>query len=54
MAWATRYFAIEHLARAIRLSPIDPFMPQMQHGMAHAYFFADRYQQAISWAHGAD
>jgi TolB-like protein/class 3 adenylate cyclase/tetratricopeptide (TPR) repeat protein len=42
--------AIEHLARAIRLSPLDPIMPGFQIATAHAHFFAGRYDEASSWA----
>jgi TolB-like protein/Tfp pilus assembly protein PilF len=42
--------AIEHFAHAMRLSPIDPGLFGMQGGMAHAHFFADRYDEAASWA----
>ena len=42
--------AIERFARAMRLSPIDPFTCFMQDGMAHAHFFAGRYDEALSWA----
>jgi TolB-like protein len=42
--------AIEHLARAIRLSPLDPHMPWMQNATAHAHFVAGRYCEASSWA----
>ena len=62
LAWAWAYggwikiwlgepkVAIKRLARAMRLSPIDPLTPGFQHAMAHAYFFADRYDEASSWA----
>jgi TolB-like protein/Tfp pilus assembly protein PilF len=42
--------AIEHLARAMRLSPLDPFRYGMQAATALAEFFAGRYDQAMSWA----
>jgi len=42
--------AIEHLARAMRLSPLDPLIGQMQAETAHAHFFAGRYDEASSWA----
>ena len=42
--------AIEHLARAMRLSPIDPLIGRMQAATAHAHFFAGRYDMAASWA----
>jgi TolB-like protein/tetratricopeptide (TPR) repeat protein len=42
--------AIERLARAVRLSPLDPltFVAQTAHAMAH--FFAGRFDEALSWA----
>ncbi len=42
--------AIEHLARAMRLSPLDPFFGMMQSATAHAHFYAGRYDVASSWA----
>src|SRR6266508_4202598 len=42
--------AIEHLARAIRLSPLDPRVGLMQTAMAFAHFFAGRHDEASSWA----
>jgi tetratricopeptide (TPR) repeat protein len=43
--------AIEHLARAMRLSPLDPRMPWVQtNAIAHAHFVAGRYDEASSWA----
>jgi TolB-like protein len=42
--------AVAHLVHAMRLSPIDPLMPLMQMAMAHAHFFAGRYDDASSWA----
>jgi adenylate cyclase len=42
--------AIEHLARAMRLSPLDPLMPSLQATTAYAHFFAGRYDEASSWA----
>ena len=43
--------AIEHLARAMRLSPLDPYTNlRTQTGTAHAHFFAGRYDEASSWA----
>ena len=38
--------AIERFAHAMRLSPIDPRIFAMQEGMAHAHFFAGRYDEA--------
>jgi TolB-like protein/class 3 adenylate cyclase/Tfp pilus assembly protein PilF len=42
--------ALERVTRAIRLSPLDPYMPGMQNAMAHAHFFAGRYSEASSLA----
>jgi TolB-like protein len=53
--WAKVYLgepdrAIERLAHAMRLNPIDPGLFLMQAGTAHAHFFAGRYDEAVSWA----
>jgi tetratricopeptide (TPR) repeat protein len=45
--------AIEHLRRAMRLSPRDPLMFTMQGVTAFAHFFAGRYEEAASWAEKA-
>ena len=45
--------AIEHFARAMRLSPLDPEMYRMQAGMALAHLFARRFDAASSWAEKA-
>ena len=45
--------AIEHLARAMRLSPLDPAFHAAQIATAHAHFFAGRYDEASSWAEKA-
>jgi len=42
--------AIEHLAHAMRLSPLDPLIADVQAATAHAHFFAGRYDEAASWA----
>jgi tetratricopeptide (TPR) repeat protein len=42
--------AVERFAHAMRLNPIDPTLFAMQQGMAHAHFFAGRYDEAVSWA----
>jgi tetratricopeptide (TPR) repeat protein len=42
--------AIEHLAHAMRLSPLDPYAEGMETAMAFAHFFAGRYDEAWSWA----
>ena len=45
--------AIEHLARAMRLSPLDPILFRMQGATASSHFFAGRYDEASSWAEKA-
>ena len=45
--------AIERLARAMRLSPLDSEMYRMQGGMAHAHLMAGRFDAAASWAEKA-
>jgi TolB-like protein/Tfp pilus assembly protein PilF len=45
--------AIEHLARAMRLSPHDPNVFNMQAATALAHLFAGRYAEASSWAEAA-
>jgi len=45
--------AIEHFARAMRLSPLDPEMFRMQAGTAFALLFANRFDDASSWAEKA-
>jgi TolB-like protein len=42
--------AIEHFARAMRLSPLDPETYRMQAGMAAAHLFAGRFDAASSLA----
>jgi tetratricopeptide (TPR) repeat protein len=42
--------AIEHLARAVRLSPLDPMMFFIQAVTAFAHFFAGRYDEACPLA----
>ncbi len=42
--------AIQHLATAMRLSPLDPFIDQMQAATALAHFSAGRYDEASIWA----
>ena len=41
---------IEHAARAMRLSPLDPFLSGMQGATAFGHFFAGRYDEASAWA----
>ena len=45
--------AIEHLARAMRLSPLDPLKFFMQTFTAFAHFIAGRYDEAWPWAEAA-
>jgi TolB-like protein len=45
--------AIEHMARAMRLNPLDPLLFGMQNGTAAAHFLAGRYDEASSWAEKA-
>ena len=45
--------AIDHMARAMRLNPLDPLMFGMQNGTAAAYFLAGRYDEASAWAEKA-
>jgi TolB-like protein/class 3 adenylate cyclase len=42
--------AIERFARAMRLSPLDPWVTRMQSGTAAAHFFLGLHDQAASWA----
>ena len=42
--------AIVHFKQAMRLSPLDPEMYRMQAGMAVAHLFANRFDEASSWA----
>jgi tetratricopeptide (TPR) repeat protein len=57
-AWVRIYLgepeiAIEHMARAMRLNPLDPLLFGMQTGIAAAHFLAGRYDEASSWAERA-
>ncbi len=45
--------ALEHVARAMRLSPHDPHFYNMQAATAAAHFFAGRYAEASSWGEAA-
>jgi TolB-like protein len=45
--------AIDHASRAIRLSPLDPFLVGMQSAIAFAYFCAGRYDRSAMWAEKA-
>jgi len=42
--------AIEHLARAMRLSPLGPMVGAAQSATAHAHFFVGRHEEACLWA----
>jgi tetratricopeptide (TPR) repeat protein len=42
--------AIEHLQRAMRLSPLDFAFHAMEAATAHAHLAAGRYEAAIEWA----
>jgi TolB-like protein len=42
--------AIEHVQRAMRLSPLDPLMFVMYQVTGHAHFIAGRYVEAALWA----
>ena len=42
--------AIDHLAKATRLSPLDPLTNRTRTAAAHAHFCAGRYDEASSWA----
>lgn len=42
--------AIEHMARAMRLNPLDPLIFGMQNGTAAAHFLAGRYDDASMWS----
>jgi TolB-like protein len=45
--------AIEHLAQAMRLSPLDPTLYHMQAGTGFAHFLAGRFDEACEWAQRA-
>src|SRR5215468_8703325 len=45
--------AIEHLAHATRMNPLDPLTFVTQMAIAFAHFFAGRYDDASSWAEKA-
>ena len=45
--------AIEHMVRAMRLNPFDPFIFGIQNGTAAAHFLARRYEEASVWAEKA-
>jgi tetratricopeptide (TPR) repeat protein len=41
---------VEHIERAMRLSPLDPSMSLWEHGIALAHFLAGRDSEAVLWA----
>ena len=41
--------ALEHNSRAIRLSPLDPLIGQMQTCVGHVHFVEGRYEEASQW-----
>jgi TolB-like protein/class 3 adenylate cyclase/Tfp pilus assembly protein PilF len=45
--------AIEQLARAMRLNPLDPMLFGLQNGTAAAHFLAGRYDEAAAWSEKA-
>jgi TolB-like protein len=45
--------ALDHVAQAMRLSPLDPSLSGMQGATAYAHFLANRYDMAASWAEKA-
>jgi hypothetical protein len=45
--------ALEHIARATGLSPLDPLMFSMQMATGHAHYIAGRYAEAATWAGNA-
>ncbi|MBM7486782.1 TolB-like protein/class 3 adenylate cyclase/Tfp pilus assembly protein PilF [Bradyrhizobium sp. USDA 3686] len=45
--------AVEHLAHAMRLSPLDPSLYSMQTATALAHFVAGRYEESVFWAEKA-
>jgi len=53
-AWTGKpEIAIDHAARAMRLSPQDPHIFSMQSATANAHFVAGRYDEALRWAETA-
>ena len=42
--------AIDHFARAMRLSPFDPMLFLMQFGAGYGHFQTSRYEEAAAWA----
>jgi tetratricopeptide (TPR) repeat protein len=44
---------IDHTARAVRLSPLDPLLPRRINSIGFAHFVASRYEEALAWARRA-
>ena len=42
--------SVEHFRRAMRLSPLDPTAYRTQAGLAFAYLFLHKFDDAIAWA----
>ncbi|RUX03721.1 tetratricopeptide repeat protein [Mesorhizobium sp. M2A.F.Ca.ET.037.01.1.1] len=42
--------SLRHLATAMRMSPVDPLMFDMQNAVAVAHLFAGRFEEASTWA----
>jgi TolB-like protein/class 3 adenylate cyclase/tetratricopeptide (TPR) repeat protein len=42
--------ALERFTRAMRLSPLDPWVVNMRAGIVHAHFLMGHYDEAVSWA----
>ena len=45
--------AIQHLARLMRISPLDPLLPWIRSATAFAHVFAGRYDEAVQFAEQA-
>ena len=45
--------AMAHYNRAMQISPLDPYIGDTYWGVAHAYFIAGHFEQAIAWANKA-
>ena len=53
--WAKIYLgepeaALERFARAMRLSPLGPWVVSLRAGIVHAHFLLGHYDEAVSWA----
>ena len=42
--------ALERFARAMRLSPLGPWVVSLRAGIVHAHFLLGHYDEAVSWA----